>query len=179
MKIDARQIATLCDFADELCLELGFGATWNGEADTLQNLTLTILELKRKGEGEGEELTELLRRNRAIVGCATRVRKKADEATGAVGDSSEERNEEGRSAGMEGAVDLLIAKYCGLLAKIGANWHRLHCFSCGKVVSSLVPSETVLRAVALCPECIEESHPDMWEGFLPDHPTPEAKEPGS
>lgn len=32
---------------------------------------------------------------------------------------------------------------------------RIHCFGCGKPVSSEVPDDTVLRATAECPECIE------------------------
>ena len=31
---------------------------------------------------------------------------------------------------------------------------RLICFGCGKSVSNEVPEDTVLRAVAICPECI-------------------------
>jgi hypothetical protein len=34
---------------------------------------------------------------------------------------------------------------------------RLHCIECGKSVSNEVPEETVLRAVAVCPECVEHS----------------------
>lgn len=33
---------------------------------------------------------------------------------------------------------------------------RLHCNECGKSVSNEVPEETVLRAWATCPECVEE-----------------------
>ena len=32
---------------------------------------------------------------------------------------------------------------------------RLFCWSCAKSVSNEVPDETVLRAVCICPECIE------------------------
>lgn len=30
---------------------------------------------------------------------------------------------------------------------------RLHCFNCGKIVSTEVPDGTIFRAVAQCPEC--------------------------
>ena len=33
---------------------------------------------------------------------------------------------------------------------------RLHCYSCGKSVSNEVPGDTVVRAILVCPECIEE-----------------------
>jgi len=32
---------------------------------------------------------------------------------------------------------------------------RLYCWFCHKSVSNEVPDETVLRAVVVCPECIE------------------------
>lgn len=32
---------------------------------------------------------------------------------------------------------------------------RLRCFTCGRCVSNEVPADTVLRAVATCPECIQ------------------------
>jgi len=32
---------------------------------------------------------------------------------------------------------------------------RLFCWTCAKSVSNDVPDDTVLRAVAICPECIE------------------------
>lgn len=32
---------------------------------------------------------------------------------------------------------------------------RLYCWFCGKSVSNEVPDETVVRAVCVCPECIE------------------------
>ena len=33
---------------------------------------------------------------------------------------------------------------------------NVRCFHCGKVVSTEVPSDFVMRAVATCPECIKE-----------------------
>ena len=33
---------------------------------------------------------------------------------------------------------------------------RLRCYFCGKSVSSEVPEETVVRAILVCPECIEK-----------------------
>ena len=33
---------------------------------------------------------------------------------------------------------------------------KIRCFHCGKPVSSEVPEGTVLRAVAVCPECTEK-----------------------
>ncbi|HEY6415293.1 MAG TPA: hypothetical protein VIX41_03615 [Acidimicrobiales bacterium] len=32
---------------------------------------------------------------------------------------------------------------------------RIYCYFCGTSVSTEVPEETILRAVAVCPECIE------------------------
>lgn len=32
---------------------------------------------------------------------------------------------------------------------------RIYCWTCGKSVSSELPGDSVLRAVAVCPECIE------------------------
>lgn len=32
---------------------------------------------------------------------------------------------------------------------------RFHCYCCGKSVSSEVPADAVLRAIAVCPECID------------------------
>ena len=32
---------------------------------------------------------------------------------------------------------------------------RIHCIDCGKSVSTEVPADTMLRAVAVCPECID------------------------
>ena len=42
---------------------------------------------------------------------------------------------------------------------------RIRCYGCTKSVSSEVPEDTVLRAVAICPECIEA-------GWTPDSPSP-------
>ena len=44
---------------------------------------------------------------------------------------------------------------------------RIYCYFCGKSVSSEVPDETILRAVAVCPECIEAQRI-----VIPDAPTP-------
>jgi DNA-directed RNA polymerase subunit RPC12/RpoP len=33
---------------------------------------------------------------------------------------------------------------------------RIRCSFCGKSVSTEVPDQTVFRAVAVCPECIED-----------------------
>ncbi len=32
---------------------------------------------------------------------------------------------------------------------------RLYCYFCGKSVSTEVPDSTIVRAVLVCPECIE------------------------
>jgi hypothetical protein len=32
---------------------------------------------------------------------------------------------------------------------------RIRCFHCGKSVSTEVPDETLLRAIAICPECCD------------------------
>jgi len=32
---------------------------------------------------------------------------------------------------------------------------RLYCYFCSKSVSSEVPKDTIVRAVLICPECIE------------------------
>lgn len=44
---------------------------------------------------------------------------------------------------------------------------RLHCWCCGKSVSTDVPDETVLRAVAICPECIEAGEATLRDDDLP------------
>ena len=31
---------------------------------------------------------------------------------------------------------------------------RLICFFCGKSVSTVVPADTIVRAVCVCPECV-------------------------
>lgn len=45
-----------------------------------------------------------------------------------------------------------------LASNFSDGTHRLHCTECGKSVSSPVHSETVVRAVLTCPECI----PKIW-----------------
>jgi DNA-directed RNA polymerase subunit RPC12/RpoP len=32
---------------------------------------------------------------------------------------------------------------------------RYHCYECGKSVTSELPDDAVIRAVLICPECIE------------------------
>lgn len=34
---------------------------------------------------------------------------------------------------------------------------KLICFECGKMVSTEVPEETIVRAMLTCPECIEKA----------------------
>lgn len=34
--------------------------------------------------------------------------------------------------------------------------HKLHCYKCGKPVSTPVPVDTIVRAVLECPECVEK-----------------------
>lgn len=43
---------------------------------------------------------------------------------------------------------------------------RLYCYGCGKSVSTEVPDETILRAVAICPECVEQNF-DVSEDGIP------------
>lgn len=43
---------------------------------------------------------------------------------------------------------------------------RIHCFCCGKSVSTEVPEETILRAVAYCPECLSGADPKMFEFLI-------------
>lgn len=31
----------------------------------------------------------------------------------------------------------------------------LHCYFCGKAVSTEVPDQTIVRAILTCPECVE------------------------
>jgi len=40
---------------------------------------------------------------------------------------------------------------------------RLHCYFCNKPVSSIVPSETIVRAAVICPECIEQGRIEIPE----------------
>ena len=48
---------------------------------------------------------------------------------------------------------------------------RLHCFACGKSVSTEVPDNTIVRAILTCPECIEQIEEDskknMKEFYVP------------
>lgn len=39
---------------------------------------------------------------------------------------------------------------------------RLFCWVCGKSVSTEVPDDTVLRAICICPECIEAEKVDLF-----------------
>lgn len=52
---------------------------------------------------------------------------------------------------------------------------RIYCYFCGKSVSSVVPDDTVLRALAVCPECIEAGRIVVPESLkvLPFPPEPE------
>ncbi len=62
---------------------------------------------------------ELSRRQKGQVGMLTRIRKKADVASGLDNDGSIEGNSrQGRSIGAEGAVDLLIARHAELLHRV-------------------------------------------------------------
>jgi hypothetical protein len=55
------------------------------------------------------------------------------------------------------------------------EYMRLHCYFCGKSVSTEVPDETVIRAALVCPECIESGKIMLLEGVdghqagHPDH----------
>ena len=40
---------------------------------------------------------------------------------------------------------------------------RLHCYYCGKSVSSEVPDDTIVRACLECPECIQKYAKRMEE----------------
>jgi len=48
---------------------------------------------------------------------------------------------------------------------------RLQCYFCGKSVSNEVPQDTVIRAVLVCPECIEAHKIEIPEP-PPDKPWP-------
>lgn len=47
---------------------------------------------------------------------------------------------------------------------------RYHCYFCGKSVSNEVPDDTVIRAVLICPECIEADRI-----LIPDPPLPRSE----
>jgi hypothetical protein len=38
---------------------------------------------------------------------------------------------------------------------------RLQCYFCGKSVSNELPEETVVRALLICPECVEARYYEM------------------
>lgn len=40
---------------------------------------------------------------------------------------------------------------------------RLRCFYCGTSVSNEVPEDTVVRAVLICPECLEKEAKELPE----------------
>lgn len=44
---------------------------------------------------------------------------------------------------------------------------RIHCFYCSKPVSTELPRDTVFRAIAACPECIEAGK-DVEDDDTPD-----------
>lgn len=48
---------------------------------------------------------------------------------------------------------------------------RLFCWSCAKSVSNEVPEDTILRAVCICPECIEAK-----KVIFPEDETPKERE---
>lgn len=43
---------------------------------------------------------------------------------------------------------------------------RLYCHGCFKSVSNVVPDNTVLRAVAFCPECIERVDEKVFSAVI-------------
>jgi len=48
---------------------------------------------------------------------------------------------------------------------------RLHCLMCGRIVSTEVPDNTVVRAWIECPECLEAEGADVIEDAQEDpHP---------
>jgi len=49
---------------------------------------------------------------------------------------------------------------------------RYHCYFCGKSVTSELPNDSIIRAVLICPECIEAKRV-----IIPDD-DPEAGTPG-
>jgi hypothetical protein len=58
---------------------------------------------------------------------------------------------------------------------------RLHCHDCGKSVSTEVPDDTILRAVAICPECVitNETEPKEEEVATTQHLLDSFKKDGS
>jgi len=38
---------------------------------------------------------------------------------------------------------------------------KLRCFTCGKIVSTEVPEDTIVRACLECPECLEKEEDKM------------------
>jgi len=49
---------------------------------------------------------------------------------------------------------------------------RIYCYFCGKSVSTEVPDETIVRALAVCPECIETK-----QIIIPERPAPPTPAP--
>lgn len=42
-----------------------------------------------------------------------------------------------------------------------------HCYGCGKAVTSPLPEDSVVRAILICPECLEQG-----KITIPDPPRP-------
>jgi hypothetical protein len=43
---------------------------------------------------------------------------------------------------------------------------RLRCYECGKSVSNEVPDETIVRALLICPECLQRADVTALERAL-------------
>lgn len=52
---------------------------------------------------------------------------------------------------------------------------RLRCYFCGKSVSTEVDDETIVRAILVCPECIEAGKMVIPEGAVADTPASVAR----
>lgn len=84
----------------------------------------TILKLRERIAELETQAKEIERRNRGQFSQLQRIRAKADAAAG-IDTKGEHAGSEacdlaGRASGAEGAVDLLIAKHAGLLARLDA-----------------------------------------------------------
>ena len=83
-----------------------------------------VVDPDRRRDDRDDEIQRLLKEvdeekklKRSMSQTLARIRGKADAAVGNVPDDIHERTVIGRSAGCEGAVDLLIARHCGLQSK--------------------------------------------------------------
>jgi hypothetical protein len=86
-------------------------------AESYRNLYAECRALEVILAEKEDELETLRRRNEGMLNHLTRIRTKADLASGFIQGGMEDCSLQGRSSGAEGAVDRLIAMFAGKLCK--------------------------------------------------------------